>query len=740
MSIRPYVLLYISERSRPKLLEWQRTLRRYGVDVRGIPYPTERVENTPPDAERRLRTGEPGLLGVMVDNSELVVPGTGRPAPRVHMQQVEHLCRVEFRWLEGDAMRTNVHVGRARGYLDLIDGPADGWWDDRFRMDEVGATLTEWREKTGSKVSARDIAAADFIAERIHKPMRDFTFFGVVPGRPVSFERLALEDADEHPFIADPSIDAFGLRGLFRAVGNMGVHYRAPTDKRQSVLWDPGLHGGIPTVTKPDALHETTYALAHDGMHHLFLRRMYTGTASEGFRRVNMVVNMLSEAFSQVLADMAFVDAVRSTGFEYDYTKRGIWPLFKTTGLSGKPIQHDELLKLLLANGMFAMTGRTDAWETLTKGPSATASLTQFRDYYGKFFRADLVWNAANWRDMTSRADEFRRWWELVGPVVRANGLGLQTLPELAAACGVSDADSTETLVEKIGTYQFRTRIQPLLANPPSPEPHDRILGRAFARWMCGQLLALVRYDFLPEVRHEAQMIADTLCRHPVRSHDDIARIRSFFERRIERLAARGMLADADAVMWKEMVPHVEPRFVGYVNAPETHAEAARRLLEGRSDDMKPGVGIFIRDKDNGRGIFQRKDWKHPEVDARGRLSGFGGSLEEGEEPEDALARELPEEIDNELLVAEVMAHARYRRRFRLSANPWPGEYDFYAFDAAVDSETFDRLARDFLKPGTVREGMAIVLEADEIQSFLDQPNSFLCSHNEVVTELLPAA
>ena len=69
MSARPHVLLYISPRSRPKLVEWQERLRRYGVGVHGIVYPTPLTEaSLREDAEARLRgtEGSP-LLGVKAD-------------------------------------------------------------------------------------------------------------------------------------------------------------------------------------------------------------------------------------------------------------------------------------------------------------------------------------------------------------------------------------------------------------------------------------------------------------------------------------------------------------------------------------------------------------------------------------------------------------------------------------------------------------------------------------------------
>jgi hypothetical protein len=138
-------MLYISPRSRPKLVEWQETLRRYGVDVRGIPYPAPLTEaSLREDAEARLRGAAGGaLLGVLQESSDLVMPGTETSAPRLHLQAVEHLSRAQLFSMQDGAFTRDVYEGRAAGYLDLRAGVADGWWDDCFRMDETGATLTE---------------------------------------------------------------------------------------------------------------------------------------------------------------------------------------------------------------------------------------------------------------------------------------------------------------------------------------------------------------------------------------------------------------------------------------------------------------------------------------------------------------------------------------------------------------------------------------------------------------------
>ncbi|NBS41092.1 hypothetical protein EBS80_00335, partial [bacterium] len=223
------VLAIISEHSRRKLLEWHEMMHRYGIEVRGVPYPSQRWEDIPEDAERRLRDARGNALGVLVDNSELVVPGTEVAAARDHLRLVEHLCRATFYWFSADGtIARKTYEGRARGYLDLRDGEADGWWDDRFRMEGTGETPSAWRERTGSKVSARDHVIAQIIAEHVQTRPRDFQFSGIVPGRPVDFRRLVLDDLEEHPFYARESVRRFGLLGMFRHVANMGVHFRAP--------------------------------------------------------------------------------------------------------------------------------------------------------------------------------------------------------------------------------------------------------------------------------------------------------------------------------------------------------------------------------------------------------------------------------------------------------------------------------------------------------------------------------
>lgn len=99
-------------------------------------------------------------------------------------------------------------------------------------MDETGATPAEWQRRTGAKVSARDVTVAQLIADRLRGPLRDLRFFGIAPARPVSFERLVLDDLDGHPFFGRREVEAAGLAGLFRTLD--GQHVAELDDGQQS--------------------------------------------------------------------------------------------------------------------------------------------------------------------------------------------------------------------------------------------------------------------------------------------------------------------------------------------------------------------------------------------------------------------------------------------------------------------------------------------------------------------------
>eukprot|EP01052_Picozoa_sp_SAG31_P026155 SAG31_NODE_2350_length_5893_cov_2.633414_2_plen_151_part_00 len=123
----------------------------------------------------------------------------------------------------------------------------------------------------------------------------------------------------------------------------------------------PGLNAGIPFVAKRDPIHEITFT-AHDFGHFLIPDLIYTGNNSDNARRTYILYRMLSEATTMVFADMLFVETLRLSGHEYDWTRRKIHPLFVDTGLQpfGRSRAHffSETKKLLEANVHYCLLGK----------------------------------------------------------------------------------------------------------------------------------------------------------------------------------------------------------------------------------------------------------------------------------------------------------------------------------------------------------------------------------------------
>ena len=113
---------------------------------------------------------------------------------------------------------------------------------------------------------------------------------------------------------------------VFVAVANNGAFFRAARTRREVNYWLPGLNAGIPFVAKRDPIHEITFT-AHDFGHFLIPDLVYTGNNSTNGRRAYILYRMLSEAVTMVFADMLFVETLRLSGHEYDYSKRHIHPL-----------------------------------------------------------------------------------------------------------------------------------------------------------------------------------------------------------------------------------------------------------------------------------------------------------------------------------------------------------------------------------------------------------------------------
>eukprot|EP00811_Abedinium_folium_P032644 NODE_5673_length_1745_cov_4.501854.p1 GENE.NODE_5673_length_1745_cov_4.501854~~NODE_5673_length_1745_cov_4.501854.p1 ORF type:complete len:485 (+),score=183.86 NODE_5673_length_1745_cov_4.501854:54-1457(+) len=406
---------------------------------------------------------------------------------------------------------------------------------------------------------------------------------------------------------------ASGLRDVFVAVANHGAFFRAAHTRREVNYWLPGLNAGIPFVAKKDPIHEITFA-SHDFGHFLIPDLIYTGGTSCNGRRIYILYRMMSEATTLVFADMLFVETLVRSGYEYDWTSRQIHPLFKATGLNpfdaGTRTAFFENFRMLLeANVAYCLLGddskfldlirANGALDTRKDGDDADGPLTystaleNFKAKYMPFFVEDYRWTSANHANMASNHGDYKRWWELVTPLVEASGIsgatasgiGLETVEMFMAAIGVEDDDDTASvptpqLIGRIFDRVFNTRIKPVLEvrdGPLALDPPDVRRTRAFVRYIIGQSIIFARFAFVPEAAAYSEKVLGHVARRArgggTLSEAEIAAVRALYAQFLRTLQAKSFLTPDDVENFKQICPLFDPVFVFYDESKAFYAE-----------------------------------------------------------------------------------------------------------------------------------------------------------------------
>lgn len=576
MKRREVCLLTDNER---KVSEYRRLFDRYGIGV--VRRPAGIAQSEPevrallearPDPETRT-------IAVLREESRLVRHGGRDPAEMLDLERVDNLTTLRAWTLDRGAIVSRTYEHATEGWIDLSrrQPPASDvfGWDDVFVLKATGRTYHELRGR-GFKVSSRDMTISAFLRDFVYyDSFIDLNWNPQRPERTIDFANSVAEFVEKNPHLRNPRVRECGLANAFDAVLDEGVFFRAAKNRREKNYWLPGLNAGIPFVPKRDPIHEITY-MAHDFGHFLIPDLLFTGSETSPEARLTYVTyRMMSEAATLVLADMFFVDALARSGERYDWAKRRIYPLFLDTGLDLS--KRDDLRRLLWANVRFVLHGDDGGYRELLDGRS-TSNLELFREKYAPFFVEDFRWTDRNYAHMHSRRDEFRRWWDVVGPLRDRARLRLETIDEFASALGPGDR------VERIFERIFATRIEPALAGRTPRPPAERLL-RGFFRYMLGQLGVFFRFDFVPEATTYRDRIVGFLEKAADRGELDLGRIRAvrgFYEQFIDLLKEKNLISMDDAETWKEVYPLFEPYYVFYdegFDAYEDLASVARRIL-----------------------------------------------------------------------------------------------------------------------------------------------------------------
>jgi len=138
---------------------------------------------------------------------------------------------------------------------------------------------------------------------------------------------------------------------------------------------------------------------------------------------------------------------------------------------------------------------------------------------------------------------------------------------------------------------------------------------------------------------------------------------------------------------------------------PDEGEDVGRIVTNGHQ-----GVGVIITDEFKRRFFVQRKCEKYPIPEYRGFYSFFGGGLEEGESGQEALVRELFEEL-HETPAKNVEAELAYLKRFQVTARSQT--YYFTLFESVLPESTFNDITDTSIFP--VKEGKGKIVTRESI-------------------------
>jgi hypothetical protein len=428
--------------------------------------------------------------------------------------------------------------------------------------------------------------------------------------RVVDFGVKVSDLVNENEYYNNPMAVKFGYRRLIEHTLQMGAFWRSAENRRQNTYWCPGLNGGIPVVSKKDdKIHEDVFR-AHDFGHYIVPDLIFTGNDSVHHRRAYVAYRMISEATTMTMADMLFVHALKTSGIEYDFTKRRIYPLFCALGLNFEDEHgntHDvssseakhlgdnsapagiamsphfiaTLKQVVRANYVYCLQGDDSEYKRLLKlngqldeATGTSPVLESFKEKYMPFFVEDFRWTEHNYDNMVSRSEELSRWWNAVKPLRSFSDIPMVSvddfLESLESRNPVLYDMNDKEFVDSVFEHVFDQTIAPVFQKQAqSGTPDSHLLFRSFTRWITGQLAICSKFAPIYKQSLEAQANIIELV---VQARTDIDRfdletistVRSRFESYLNDLVARSLINKDDQRTFAEVYPLFDPYYVSY--------------------------------------------------------------------------------------------------------------------------------------------------------------------------------
>jgi len=199
------------------------------------------------------------------------------------------------------------------------------------------------------------------------------------------------------------------------------------------------------------------------------------------------------------------------------------------------------------------------------------------------FFVEDWRWTVQNHGNMVKNADLFRQWIDIMSPIKERYNLNLPTVSEKIDALGLNGLPNAangcagdgnrEELVWAIFHHLFDDRLKAgwLAPEPPGMLPEATQTGRAFARWVIGQMMVFSKYSFMPETQLYQRRITEAMLDGTDFDVERVKAVRGFFDQYLELLQSKSMITADDMRTYRTFYPLFEPFYVFYDNELEAY-------------------------------------------------------------------------------------------------------------------------------------------------------------------------
>lgn len=491
-----------------------------------------------------------------------------------HLQSVIHFSNLYVQHIVGETVVCKRYTSQVQGFIDLsrkATNHEDVYnWDDVFVCLKTMKTYYEMRGDSG-KHSARTSVLSSFLKDEAMFPsLVDLQHNPMQQDGVVEFSDKIYSLIRNNPILSNYKQSEI-LKPLVENVLANGIFTRSAANRRQRNYWFPALNAGLPLVPKSDEIHEVTF-MFHDLMHHLIPDLIYDGSNNPLYRDIYVIHRMLGESFTIVLADMLFIQLLDKSGIEYDWSKRKIYPLFKS--MDKNEISLSEIKEIFYANAQFALLGNYDYLLKI----GGAEEFNNYRQKYEKFFIEDYRWTFNNFDDMQRKHETMRKWFLAnEGSIAPERKVGY-------FAAKVSCEMNYEQKFDVIFDIVWK-QIEGLIVGRMDSNDIETSISNAFKNYMIGQSIIFFDYDFLPESKVFYSLISNYLSSKKTFSAMEIKSIRELFSTYLDKLVSDNRLSENMSIMYKEIVPIFEPFYVFYDGDLEYRSVkdflVANRIIEG---------------------------------------------------------------------------------------------------------------------------------------------------------------